>query len=250
MQKIKRQKLYEQVAEQLEEMIASDQFAVGARLPAERALAEQCGVNRLVIREALRTLETKRMVRTRPGEGTFVISAAPPPDIPDTLIRLFAEDQLDLEAMDELLMIRRHLELAVIKSAGPKLSAEHFAHLEQSLAGFREGLNDQDPAAISRYDEAFHRGIARAGSGKVLESLVGIIWDIIGKYQKFYFTYCRSPEEVLHYLQQILESLQAGRVSEAARLMEKVLVYGDEEFKDLLQSKQHHFTKGGESDTP
>lgn len=234
MQKIMRQRLYEQVAEQLEEMIVSEQFKVGGQLPPERTLAERFGVNRLVIREALRTLETKRMVRTRSGEGTFVTSAAPPPHIPETLTRLFAEDQLDPEAVDELFLIRRHLELAVVKSAGPRLTPEHFTYLKRCLDGFREGLRDEDPEKISRFDEDFHRGIARAGSGKILESLVGVIWEIIRKYQRFYFAHCTASEEVLNYLQKIFDHLKDGSIGEAARLMEKVLVYGDEEFKSLL----------------
>jgi DNA-binding GntR family transcriptional regulator len=151
--------------------------------------------------------------------------------------------------VDELLLIRRHLELAVVKSAGPRLTPEHFAYLKRCLDGFREGLRDEDPEKISLCDEEFHRGIARAGSGKVLESLVGVIWEIIRKYQQFYFAHCAKPEEVLSYLQKIFDHLEAASVGEAARLMEKVLVYGDEEFKSLLQSKEHHFTKGGESHT-
>ncbi len=249
MEVIRRQRLYEQVAAQLENMILSGQYKVKSRLPSERALAEQFGVNRLVIREALRTLETKRLIQTRSGEGTFVISATAPPDIPNILARLFAEDQLSLEVLDELLMIRRHLELAVIKSAGLLLQSAHFTHLEKCLNGFRDALMNEDKALISHYDEAFHRGIARAGSGKVLESLVSVIWDIIRKYQCFYFSHCFEPEVVLNYLQKIFESLKASRIEEAARLMENVLIYGDQEFKDLLKSKKHDFMKGGENHT-
>lgn len=250
MEIIRQQKLYEQVATQLEKMIVGGQYKVKSQLPSERALAEQFGVNRLVIREALRTLEAKKLIKTRMGEGTFVTRTTAPPQIPDTLLRLFAEDQLSVAALDELFMIRRHLELAVIKSAGPNLLPEHFAHLEQCLNGFHEALRNKDKTGISHHDEAFHRGIARGGSGKVLESLVSVIWDIIRKYQQFYFTHCAKPEVVLNYLQKIYENLKAGRIEEASLLMEKILIYGDEDFKALLELKEHHFMKGDEDYTP
>lgn len=78
-----------------------------------------------------------------------------------------------------------------------------------------------------------------------MESLVSVIWDIIRKYQLFYFSHCSEPEVVFNYLQETFESLKAGRIGEAVRLMENVLIYGDQEFKDLLKSKEHDFMKGG-----
>ena len=85
-------------------------------MPSERNLAERFGVNRLAVREALRTLETRGMVKTYPGEGTFVTNSTVTPVLPETLIRLFTEDHLEIKAVDELLLIRRYLEIAIIKT--------------------------------------------------------------------------------------------------------------------------------------
>ena len=56
-QSIEPQRLYRQIADQLRQLIGKGEFAVGARLPAERDLAKQLGVSRPSVREALIALE-------------------------------------------------------------------------------------------------------------------------------------------------------------------------------------------------
>src|SRR5512142_3187153 len=68
-------RLYRKIARQLSELIASGEFAPGQRLPAERELAQQLGVSRPSVREALIALEIEGKVEVRVGAGVFV---APP----------------------------------------------------------------------------------------------------------------------------------------------------------------------------
>ena len=71
-QAIKVQRLYLQVAQQLQQLIASGEFEVGRRLPAERDLASQFGVSRPTIREAMIALEIAGLVEVRSGSGVYV----------------------------------------------------------------------------------------------------------------------------------------------------------------------------------
>ncbi len=66
------QRLYEQVAGRLVEMIHDTPLAVGARLPSEFEIARMFGVSRLPVREAMVALETSGIVSVRSGDGTFV----------------------------------------------------------------------------------------------------------------------------------------------------------------------------------
>ena len=70
-------RLYRQIAEQLSALIASGEFAEGARLPSERELAAQLGVSRPSVREALIALELAGKVAVRVGAGVFVAARRP-----------------------------------------------------------------------------------------------------------------------------------------------------------------------------
>ena len=124
-------RLYELVAEQVEEMILSGQLASGDRLPSEAELGEQFSVSRTVVREAIKVLADKGLVRPEPGRGTFVAR----PDVEllvtsmDTILRI---EQCTLA---DVLELRRMIE---VPAAG--------------LAAKRAGANDR-AAMRSAYEE-------------------------------------------------------------------------------------------------
>jgi len=72
-QTLEPQRLYRQIAEQLRVLIGKGEFAVGARIPAERDLAAQLGVSRPSVREALIALEVEGWVEVRTGSGVYVL---------------------------------------------------------------------------------------------------------------------------------------------------------------------------------
>src|SRR5258708_10066487 len=70
------QRLYEQVAGQVTELVARGEFKPGDRLPPERDLAKVLGVSRPTVREAMIALEIAGLVEVRVGAGTFVTDKA------------------------------------------------------------------------------------------------------------------------------------------------------------------------------
>lgn len=69
---VKSKKVYQHVVEQIQVMVMNGDLKKGDKLPTERALAEQLGVSRTSIREALRSLEMVGLVESRQGEGNFI----------------------------------------------------------------------------------------------------------------------------------------------------------------------------------
>src|SRR3954462_8123045 len=72
LQSIEPRRLYRQIAEQLRALIRPGEYDVGARLPPERDLAQQLGVSRPSVREALIALEVEGLVEVRMGSGIYV----------------------------------------------------------------------------------------------------------------------------------------------------------------------------------
>src|SRR5205807_3100670 len=65
-------RLYEQIVQQIEESILQGALKPGDQLPAERELAEQFGVSRTAVREAIKALSEKGLVEAYSGRGTFI----------------------------------------------------------------------------------------------------------------------------------------------------------------------------------
>ncbi len=72
---IEPERLYQQIAAQLAELIRQGEWGLGELLPPEPELASILGVGRPVVREAMIALELSEIVEIRPGAGTYVISA-------------------------------------------------------------------------------------------------------------------------------------------------------------------------------
>src|SRR3974390_2415427 len=69
---VKVSRLYEQIVQQLEESILKGQLKPGDQLPPERDLAQQFGVSRTAVREAVKALREKGLVEAYTGRGTFI----------------------------------------------------------------------------------------------------------------------------------------------------------------------------------
>ena len=71
-QVVDRPKLYEQVVEQIKNMIVQGIYKKGDLLPSEKELIEMTGVSRITVREALRLLNEAGVIETHKGKGSFV----------------------------------------------------------------------------------------------------------------------------------------------------------------------------------
>ena len=103
---IRQRRLSDNIVEQLETMILEGTLQPGQRLPPERALAEQFGVSRPSLREAVQRLAAKGLLISRQGGGNFVTEHLGA-SFSDPLIRLLENRP---EAHRDLLEFRRTLE--------------------------------------------------------------------------------------------------------------------------------------------
>src|SRR5438270_4938012 len=69
---VRTSRLYEQIVQQIEESILKGALKPGDQLPAERELAQNCGVSRTAVREAVKALREKGLVEAYSGRGTFI----------------------------------------------------------------------------------------------------------------------------------------------------------------------------------
>lgn len=183
----------DQVEGQIREAILAGHFSQGEKLPPETELAQQFGVSRPTIREALGSLVTAGLIRKIPGVagGSFVNTVTP-----DSLSQMLSESMdtiLRLGALDvaELTSVRRVLEVPAAEWAATNRRKSDIDTLHTIVERQRKTTID-DPE-IPSYDLAFHTTIGRASGNRLLAAFIGAVHNATHPAQ-----YLTVTEEVAH----------------------------------------------------
>ncbi|MDG6108769.1 FadR family transcriptional regulator [Dactylosporangium aurantiacum] len=148
-------------------MIQSGELPPGSRLPPEQQLAAQMGLSRSGVREAVKVLESARVLDVRRGDGTYVTSLAPRLLLEGlgVAVELLRDDTL-LEVME----VRRMLEPVATGVAALRMSDDDLDRLAALLDDMRAAADDAE--RLIGYDTAFHRTVVAATGNETLTSLL------------------------------------------------------------------------------
>lgn len=169
---IRRNKVYEAVAKQIERLILT-KLQPGDKLPSERELAEMLGVSRSSIRDAIRSLELLGMVEPRQGAGTVVreISAD---SVVNPLATLLTQQR---QSVSELLDFRKMLEPPLAARAATHASPEEVTEMEEILRRQEEKLRRGEVAVEE--DSEFHYSVAMASENSVVLKVLDVLMDLL-----------------------------------------------------------------------
>ena len=167
---VKRRKVHEDVAAQIEEAITSGSVAEGECLPSERDLMESFGVGRPAVREALLLLERIGLVQLSTGGRARIIRpsfSVLVNQLAATARHFLATPGGEASFQDA----RRLFEAAIARNAAKVAKKSDIAKLSAALEANRAAL--QDMAAFERTDVAFHFALASIGDNPVFAALHG-----------------------------------------------------------------------------
>lgn len=205
--------LSERVTTQIETLIVQSQLQPGDRLPPERELAEQFGVSRTVIREAIRSLSAKGLLEVQSGGGTIVCS--PSAETVAQSMNLYlrgGQSQLDYGQIHE---IRYLLEVEIAGLAAERHTAEDLAKMEAILQEAAEKAAG-DREIFARTDVAFHAALARATANQLFGLILDSLADIMFEIRLSGFEVPGTLDSSLIHHRAIFEQVKAGE-AEAAR---------------------------------
>lgn len=148
--------LADRVADAIMETILSREVKPGDALPPERELCRQFGVSRTVIREAVRSLSGKGLVRAVGGSGVRVL-AVDAGSVGASMRTLVRSADFDYSKVDE---VRRVIEVAAAGFAADRATPDDVAVIAQALRQMRDRIDDVE--ACAQADLAFHRAIVLA----------------------------------------------------------------------------------------
>lgn len=190
-QKIKNPKIAEAIVTQIEDLIVQGVLRPGDQLPAERDLAQHLDVSRPSLREAIKELESRGLLKTRRGGGTFV---------GDVIGSVFADEFVSLfrsndRAISDYIEFRKEIDLIAVRLAAERATDAD----KQILTGIHDTLclafEQNDHEKIIRCDTEFHIAVVAAAHNVVLlHTLRSILEQMV---PIFYKRLPREPEKVM-----------------------------------------------------
>jgi GntR family transcriptional repressor for pyruvate dehydrogenase complex len=160
-------RLYQQIADQIRDLVDRGGFEVGTRLPPERDLAQQLGVSRPSLREALTALEVEGRLEVRSGSGIFVSAVPKEPGLRRTAAWG--------ESPSQLMEARSIIEGEVVVLACARVTEELLARLRGLLKGMEAEIRRR--SARVDLDRQFHLTLTEMAGNPVLTRLVGELFD-------------------------------------------------------------------------
>jgi GntR family transcriptional repressor for pyruvate dehydrogenase complex len=170
---VRKTRVFEGVAQQIQRLIVDGALKPGERLPSERELAARLSVSRGSVRDAIRILELAGLVVPRQGEGTVVADLAP-----ETVAAPIAAILLrKRELIGELLDVRRMIEPALAARAAERATPEEIARLEEILERQSARAARGEPSVDE--DSEFHYQIALAAKNGVVRSVLDVLMQLL-----------------------------------------------------------------------
>jgi len=167
------------VVEELARQIISGEYAEGAVLPTEGALGDEFGFSRTVLREGLKLLEERGLVRVEQGRGTTVQPRDSWSLLDPTVLRIALDYDHDGALLDDLITVRRVLESEMARAAASRLTADELSELAADVERMAEATGDY--AEFQRLDLAFHARLMKASGSAVGRTIVAAIHRHAGR---------------------------------------------------------------------
>lgn len=165
----------EVILQKITEHFLSGQVLVGEKLPSERLLAEQFGVSRNSVREALQRLAMENVIEIKRGGGSIVKGGRE--DIHEMLAEKTVYEKEHL--VFEMLEVRRALEVEAASLAAQRATAEDLRKISEALKAMDVPINEVDKGVQADVD--FHMRIVEASGNSILIHLAQTLMEQIEK---------------------------------------------------------------------
>jgi DNA-binding FadR family transcriptional regulator len=165
-------RLYRQIATLLSERIDDGYFPTGSLLPAERELAQQLGVSRTSVREALIALEVIGKVSIRVGHGVQILEATPRPG---QIASGSDAAEADIGPI-QLMEARRHVELKAVELAAVNRDRANLENMRRAI-DVQANAKTVQAREYRDGDRDFHVEIAKAGGNAAYALIIADLWD-------------------------------------------------------------------------
>ncbi len=228
---VRKKRAYEDIVEQIRNLVEKGRWKKGDQLPTERELSENFKVSRATVREAIFSLETMKLVDRRQGDGTYVIASSGETLVQPLAAALFHEK----DNLIDIFSLRKIIEPEVAQLASESGTIEEINDLG-------EILKDQEKELLKgketiRADSEFHHLLARMSRNRILERLLLALLDLLSQTREKYLQTEERKTKSLQGHREILTAIKNRNSAHARKAMRRHL----EDVETILFKKK----KGG-----
>ena len=207
-------RLYESVIEQIMDLVKRSELKPGDKLPPERKLAEKLSISRGSLREAFRVLESRGLIKSKPGGGRYIREIRKNGHNSTENIIL----SLEKSSILELLEAREMFEVKIVELAAQRATTEDIKLIEKALNKMNEEeelKNDEK----TQSDTEFHLAIARASHNFVFTNIIKLHLDLLKDTREKTWKITGRREKQYQEHQAILQAIKEHDVKKAGETM-------------------------------
>lgn len=216
----------EEIVQQLRGLILRGEYAAGDKLPPERRLAEELGVNRASLREAIKSLEHLGLVKTRQGDGTRVLDFMQTAGLELVSHLVTGEGSPDLAVMRDVLEFRRWFGREVARLAAERATDEDVTRL--TLLCEQAADPRLDLGELLKLDFEFYAALTQIARNRVLQLLINTIRSAVLSFASFFAQFNPPATAVRRHHRELLKAIAARDGAAAARIADAHLESGTE----------------------
>ena len=213
---LQRDNLYKQVADRIQQLIISESLRPGDKLPGERELAERMGVSRTVVREAIRVLSVRGLVKTKSGCGSYV-RALDASDVSAPMALFFKLKQSPTLVRD-VYDLRRIIEVEAAGLAAARATEDDLETIQETIDAMSVGAKSVEQ--FVQLDLDFHMALAAATHNDLLSMFLYPLTDLWQEVIRISYQIPDAAQDALFYHRSVLERIRARDIDGAKRAMQ------------------------------
>jgi DNA-binding GntR family transcriptional regulator len=209
--------LREVVFETLREAIINGLLKPGERMM-EIKLAEQLGVSRTPVREAIRKLELEGFVVMMPRKGAYVAG-------------------ISLKDIVDVFEVRAALEALAAGLAAERITDEELETLERMLVRIGECIDNNDLQELIEFDTAFHEALYQASRNEKLVQIINNLREQIQRFRSTSLAYPGRMKEALEEHKKIVEAISERKAEQAQQLAQQHIENAENSMLEAIKDK-------------
>jgi len=227
--------LSQRIERTIEGAIRDKKLAIGSKLPTEREMCESFGVSRTALREALRRLSARGLIKIQKGSGMYVSEI----NIEDAIqtMNLYYDLKFDKHLLSQIIEVRALYEPQIARLAALNRTDRDLLLLESNVADF-EQCDPDNTQLEADLDNQFHLSITKATQNPVVQVTMEPIYSLLPRMRNYiYGNIDGEKDNTLRFHRSLVASIRRKDADQSGSLMQEHLHRTREIYEQYLKKE-------------